>query len=417
MNPHYTFRYLATPGILLGAIAVLIFMITLSSARADRLDDFKKLKAEYDEAYKKYSEARSSSEKPTPAENIRRAESWPAWKYLPGFVALAEANPADEAAYECCQWVFERTHNAGTSDRELFAADQKVWQIIAAHHAKGDKVHRLCLEAVQYLGPERENFLRGLLKQENLSKQHAGFATLALAEVLINKCDYLESTQRDKKPPPNDKFTKYILSRRAPEFLTYVTAVDAATLKDESKRLLRVVLERYSDVPLTISMPQFRSWDTLGKKAEQSLYALEHLSVGAEAPDIVGTDLDGKPLKLKDYRGRVVLLSFWFTGCGPCMAMIPTEQKLVETFKDLPFALLGICGDSDLAEAQKTAKEENINWPCWFDGSTHGPITSQYNVMGWPTFYLIDQNGRIAIKDMDRDDMEAEINELLNKKE
>jgi peroxiredoxin len=400
----------------LRAIIVFIswFIMASTPALADRLDDFKKLDAEYKVAEQKYLEARVQKEETTPADDIRNYENWPGWQYMPRFVALAEVDPADEAAYHSCEWIFDRSGNVGTDDHEIFAADQKAWQIIAAHHAKGDKVPDLCLEAAQYLGPMREKFLRELLKQEGLSKEHAGFATLALAETLASKCDYLEFFQRDRKRTSKGNFATFVEIRKAPEFHQYITAGKATTYQAESARLFHAVLDHYSDVPITKSMRHFRSFPTIGEKAEQSLYALEHLSVGAEAPDIVGTDLDGNPLKLKDYRGRIVVLSFWFTGCGPCMAMIPKERELVATFKDRPFTLLGVCGDSAIEQARITAKEKKIDWPCLYDGP-NGPIAQHYNVLGWPTLYLIHKTGRIAMNHMDRNYLNDDIAELLNK--
>ena len=160
--------------------------------------------------------------------------------------------------------------------------------------------------------------------------------------------------------------------------------------KAESIQLFRTVLDRYADVPCEISLPYFRDISKLGDKAKKSLHALEHLSIGAEAPEIVGKDLSGHSLNLKDYRGRIVSITFWFTGCGPCLALVPEERKLLETFKDRPFALLSVCTDDDLDMAQLTAKEHKIDWPCWFDGG-NGPIAGDYNILSWPTLYLLDQ--------------------------
>ena len=55
------------------------------------------------------------------------------------------------------------------------------------------------------------------------------------------------------------------------------------------------------------------------------------------------------------------------------MAMIPQEQQLVKTYKDRPFVLLGVCTDEALDQAQQTANEHAIDWPCWFDDE-NGPI-------------------------------------------
>jgi peroxiredoxin len=393
------------------AVVILWSLVAASGAHADRLDDVTKLETDYEKAEQDYFQAQQGKVT-TDAENIRNYDAWPGWQFLPRFVAILEADPTDEAAYRACMWIFDRTGNVGNADEAIFEHEQNAWRIIAAHHAEGDKVPRLCLQAVKYPGPAQEEFLRGLLHKPNLSREHAGFATLALAEMLVRRLESIEALHGERPAAAGNEFANHMEQRRSPEWGKELTLANIDKFKAESSRLFRVVLDQYADVPCTISMPYFRDIAKLGDKAETSLHALERLSVGAEAPDIQGHDLSGNSLKLRDYRGRVVLLSFWFTGCAPCMAMIPKEKELIEKFKDQPFALLAVCADGNSEQGRKTAEEHGMNWPCWFDGE-HGPIARDYNVLGWPTFYLIDKEGRIASKIHDREHMDIEIAKLL----
>src|SRR6516162_2547749 len=72
-----------------------------------------------------------------------------------------------------------------------------------------------------------------------------------------------------------------------------------------------------------------------------------HLGVdeGDRAVELEGVDVSGKPLKLSDFRGKVVMLDFWATWCGPCMDLVPHERGLVADHKNDPFALLGVSAD------------------------------------------------------------------------
>ena len=208
---------------------------------------------------------------------------------------------------------------------------------------------------------------------------------------------------------------EYLERNKSPEWGKDLVRANAPKFKAESIQLFREVLTKYADVPITISAPYFRSYKNLGEKASMSLHALEHLTIGSESPDIVGKDLHERPLNLHDYRGKVVVISVWFTGCGPCMGMIPQEKRLIETYKKRPFALLGVCADESLEQAQKTATEEKIDWPCWFDGK-NGPISHDWNVLGFPTIYVLDKTGRIAGKDLRGKELDVKVAELMEEK-
>jgi hypothetical protein len=80
--------------------------------------------------------------------------------------------------------------------------------------------------------------------------------------------------------------------------------------------------------------------------------------------------------------------------------MFPHERSLVKKLADKPFALVGVNSDKDLDELKKVLQEENITWRSFWNGEkgTQGPISTEWNVQGWPTLYLIDHNGVIRHK-------------------
>ncbi len=118
--------------------------------------------------------------------------------------------------------------------------------------------------------------------------------------------------------------------------------------------------------------------------------------IGGPAPVLKGIDLDGKPMELADYKGKVVLVSFWATWCGPCMKLIPHERKLVEQMKGRPFALVGVNGDKIKEFDQKVIVKNAISWRSFQDiRPDQTPISDEWKVGGWPTLYLIDHTGTI----------------------
>ncbi|HZZ81265.1 MAG TPA: TlpA disulfide reductase family protein [Gemmataceae bacterium] len=122
--------------------------------------------------------------------------------------------------------------------------------------------------------------------------------------------------------------------------------------------------------------------------------------VGTPAPEIDGETFDGKRVKLSDYRGKVVVLSFWFAGCGPCRAMIPHERELVERYRDKPFAMLGIYGAADYDEAIRVMNEKNVTWPVVKTSNGPKQITEIYGVSRFPVTVVIDADGIIRAAEL-----------------
>jgi len=120
------------------------------------------------------------------------------------------------------------------------------------------------------------------------------------------------------------------------------------------------------------------------------------LSVGSPAPDWTLKTPDGKKVSLKGLRGKVVLLDFWATWCGPCQMAMPGVQRLHERYKGKPVAVYGVnCWQEresrklDPAEFMKTRK---FTYPILLKGNS---VARAYKVAGIPAFYLIGPEGKI----------------------
>ncbi len=136
------------------------------------------------------------------------------------------------------------------------------------------------------------------------------------------------------------------------------------------------------------------------------------LSAAEMAPDFSAVAVDGKVVHLSALRGKVVVLDFWATWCGPCRDMIPHERELVKKLQGQPFAFIGISADDKVAELRRVITAERITWPNIFDGRD-GPIQRQYNVQYYPNIYVLDAAGMIRFKDVRGPKLEQAVQDLL----
>jgi peroxiredoxin len=121
------------------------------------------------------------------------------------------------------------------------------------------------------------------------------------------------------------------------------------------------------------------------------------LRYGDRAPSFTGTTLDGSTLKLDDYKGKVVLLDFWATSCGPCIGHMPKIVETYERFHPYGLEIVAVNQDSDRAALEAyLGKNPKIRWPQVFDDKTfNDPVAKQYGVRTIPFHVLVDAKGRI----------------------
>jgi peroxiredoxin len=138
------------------------------------------------------------------------------------------------------------------------------------------------------------------------------------------------------------------------------------------------------------------------------------LKVGSPAPKWELKTPDGKTVALEDLRGKVVVLNFWATWCGPCKAAMAGVQKLHEQFKDRPVKVFGVnCWENESADPAKFMKDKECTYGLLLEADE---TAEAYRVSGIPTFYVIDQQGKILYANAGfTPEREKEIADIIDK--
>jgi len=115
--------------------------------------------------------------------------------------------------------------------------------------------------------------------------------------------------------------------------------------------------------------------------------------VGGPAPDFQLDQLGGPPIKMSDYRGKVVLLNFWATWCGPCKKEMPEMQAAYEALKDKGFVILALNFGEKAEKAEKLVKEMGLTFPILLDRDIE--VAERHRVVSLPVTFFVDPSGII----------------------
>ena len=140
------------------------------------------------------------------------------------------------------------------------------------------------------------------------------------------------------------------------------------------------------------------------------------LIIGSSFPSFDETDITGKQMTLSKYRGKVLLVDFWATWCGPCLMELPYVLSTYEKYHGQGFEIVGISGDKDLATLANFVKTKNMPWQQFFDVGASNKLAIRYGAMTIPTTYLLDREGKIIAKSLRGEQLEQAVADALGKK-
>jgi len=137
---------------------------------------------------------------------------------------------------------------------------------------------------------------------------------------------------------------------------------------------------------------------------------------GKPAPALATTKwLNSKPLTLADLKGKIVVLDFWATWCGPCLASVPHNNELQKKYADKGVVIIAVCAPRGGEKMEATVKARNIQYAVALDAGK-GDTFAAYKADSYPDYYVIDRKGNLRWGDIRNSDLEEAIKSLIAEK-
>jgi RNA polymerase sigma factor (sigma-70 family) len=320
------------------------------------------------------------------------------WDYAPRFLELARRYPDGPIAIDALAWLVASEFDPPGSHQ---AAD-----ILIRDHLASDKMiaiyRRLAIRLDPIPASAGERLLRAAAEKSRTAEAR-GLACLKLADLLR----YRARRVRILRGPEPDPFLRLSeLARSGGREPVNPLDEDPEALDREAERFYDIVIQRYADIPRPIG-------GKLGEPAARALFHLRDLAVGRPAPEVQGPDVDGKPLKLSEHRGNVVVLIFASGLSAQSRGLYAQGRTLSQRMKGRPFVILSIHLDDSKEITTQSIRAGEITWRCWWESDRKRPNCDRWHVGFIPSVYVIDGDGIIRAKDVNGKALDEAVDALM----
>ena len=228
--------------------------------------------------------------------------------------------------------------------------------------------------------------------------------------------DFLEQMASDADDPVVRATARYFFAAALAERVSRPSA-DPAERESNRERALELAVGMSTGVEdeefvRKISVDGEEVPTTVAQAEAALVHGIRHTLLGSTVADETAQRLDGTEDNLSAYAGKVVLMDFWATWCGPCIASLPDMRDLAAAHPEERFEILGISVDAELDTVTDFMEDEPMPWAHWHVG-VGSELGLKWNIAGYPTYVVVGADGVILSRGHDLEAATAVIDEAL----